>query len=428
VEGVRVADEIGTATQQAEGAEVPLGGGVTLLRPATRRDEAPGRPRDAFIVHPATAPAAAEPDPGLLGAELTLVIPTLNERDNIRPLLERLERVLVGERWEAMFVDDDSVDGTLETLREIARVDRRVRVVQRIGRRGLATACIEGALASAAPYIAVMDADLQHDETLLPRMLRKLRAEPLDIVVGSRYAPRGSIGAWSAGRARNSGVATKVSRLVLRADLADPMSGFFMVRRDAFDGAVRRLSGQGFKILLDLFASAPEPLHFAELPFRFGQRRHGSSKLDGRVAWEYLLLVADKLVGHVVPLRFLLFAAIGTLGVAVHLATLWAALALGLAFVAAQVAATLVAMTGNFALNNALTYRDRRLKGWRFLQGLVSFAAICAVGTLANVGVAAAMYREDGTWWLAGMAGALIGAVWNYAVSSVFTWRPRREF
>lgn len=422
-----MADETGTATQQAEGAEVPLGGGVTLLRPAPRRDKGPGLARDTFIVHPATEAAGAERDTGLLGAELTVVIPTLNERDNIRPLLERLERVLVGERWEAVFVDDDSVDGTLETLREIARVDRRVRVVQRIGRRGLATACIEGALASAAPYIAVMDADLQHDETLLPRMLRKLRTEPLDIVVGSRYAPGGSIGAWSAGRARISRVATRISRLVLPAGLADPMSGFFMMRRDAFDRAVRRLSGQGFKILLDLFASAPEPLRFAELPFRFGQRRHGASKLDRHVAWEFLLLVADKLVGQIVPLRFLLFAAIGTLGIAVHLATLWAALALGLAFATAQVAATLVSMTGNFALNNALTYRDRRLKGWRFLKGLVSFAAICGVGTLANVGVAAAIYREDGSWWLAGMAGALVGVVWNYAVSSVFIWRPRRE-
>jgi dolichol-phosphate mannosyltransferase len=382
----------------------------------------PERVREAFKVR-----RGAEAGESLPGADLTLVIPTLNEKDNIRPLLDRLERVLAGERWEVIFVDDDSSDGTTETVREIARFDRRVRCVQRIGRRGLSTACIEGVLASAAPYVAVMDADLQHDETLLPKMLRRLRGEPLDIVVGSRYTAGGSVGDWDERRARISSVATRLSRLVLRASLSDPMSGFFMIRRDAFERLVRRLSGQGFKILLDLFASSPEALRFAELPFRFRVRQHGASKLDSMVAWEYLMLIGDKLIGHLVPVRFLVFALIGAFGVLVHVGALWLGLvALGLPFVAAQTMATLVAMTANFTLNNTLTYRDRRLQGWRFLQGLASFALICSVGTLANVGIASVLYREQRSWWLAGIAGAVIGSVWNYAVSSVFTWRPRR--
>lgn len=394
------------------------------LRPAgVHETSAPGLDRRSWTVRPTEADAPSE----LAGAELTLIVPTLNERENIQPLLDRLEHALDGERWEVVFVDDDSTDGTPELIRAIARTDRRVRCLQRIGRRGLSTACIEGVLASAAEFVAVMDADLQHDERLLPEMLRTLRAETLDVVVGSRYVAGGSLGDWDAGRARISGLATRLSRLVLKAELKDPMSGFFMMRRGAFEAALRRLSGQGFKILLDLFASSPSTLRFKELPFRFGVRLHGASKLDSMVAWEYLMLIADKLVGGAVPVRFLLFAAIGGLGLVVHLATLALCLkVLGLGFGWAQGLATLTAMVGNYALNNQLTYRDRRLTGWRFVQGLVSFAAICSVGALANVGIATFIYNADRSWALAGVAGALVGSVWNYAVTSVFTWRPKR--
>src|SRR5207247_1338294 len=144
--------------------------------------------------------------------------------------------------WEVIFVDDDSADGTPDAVQGIARVDRRVRLLHRIGRRGLSSACIEGIQASTSPFVAVMDADLQHDEALLPRMLEALRHEPIDIVVGSRYVEHGSIGTWSKERAQLSSVATRLGRYLLRVPLADPMSGFFMVRREAFQEAVRTLS------------------------------------------------------------------------------------------------------------------------------------------------------------------------------------------
>ena len=164
-----------------------------------------------------------------------------------------------------------------------------------------------------------MDGDLQHDETLLPFMLEKIKAGHLDIVVASRHLAKGSLGNFGVSRVRISGFATKLSRLVVRAELSDPMSGFFIISRGAFDSAVRRLSGQGFKILLDLFASTPRPLAFAEVPLHFRERLHGESKLDTLVAWEYLMLLLQKLIGPMVPVRFLLFSLIGGLGVAVHL-------------------------------------------------------------------------------------------------------------
>lgn len=358
--------------------------------------------------------------------ELAVVIPTLNERDNVPLIVERLNRVLAGIAWEAVFVDDDSPDGTADAVRALARRQGNIRCIQRLGRRGLSSACIEGMLASAAPYLAVMDGDLQHDETLLPRMLAKIKAERLDVVVASRHIDDGGVGDWGRSRVAISGFATRLSRLVVKAKLSDPMSGFFVIERGAFAGAMRRLSGQGFKILLDLFASTPRPFAFGEVPLQFRERLHGESKLDTLVAWEYLMLLVQKAVGPAVPVRFLLFSLIGGLGVGVHLTTLGLMLRVGRAdFPLAQSVATVVAMTFNFLLNNLFTYRDRRLRSWRLVSGLASFYAVCGLGAVANVGIAASIAGAH-AWWLAGLAGAAVSAVWNYAMSSIFTWSVRR--
>ena len=355
---------------------------------------------------------------------LTIVVPTLNERDNIKPLIALLDAALPNVDWEVMFVDDDSTDDTARRIRALALVDPRVRCIQRIGRRGLSTACIEGVLACSAPYIAVMDADLQHDEALLPRMLDILRKENVDLIIGSRYAAGGGLGDWTGDRASISRLGTKLARLICKQDISDPLSGFFMCRRDVFESAVRRMSGQGFKILLDLLASSSRPLRVCELPFEFRTRRHGESKLDTLVVWEYFALLADKLFGHIVPVRFAFFALIGAVGLAVHMSILWSGLHFAaVRFGVAQSLATLAAMTSNFFLNNILTYRDQRLRGWRVLRGLFTFYGICAIGATANVGIASYLFSTHQAWWVAGVLGVAVGAVWNYAMSSIFTWR-----
>lgn len=359
---------------------------------------------------------------------LSIIVPTLNERENIEPLLELLATAMPSPSWEVIFVDDDSRDGTADHVRAIARGDRRVRCLQRIGRRGLATACIEGVLASASPYVAVMDGDLQHDERLLPEMLALLDRGAADLVVGSRYTDGGGVGEWNCRRTRMSRFATRLAGVICKADVADPMSGFFMCRRDVFERAVRRMSGQGFKVLLDLLASSPAPVRVAELPYVFRRRQYGESKLDILAVWEYGMLLLDKLVGGAIPIRFVLFALIGGLGLGVNLAVLWVCLdLLGFGFAVSQAVATVVAMTSNFFLNNQLTYRDLRLRGLDMLRGLLVFYLICGLGAVANVGVASYVFAGDRVWWLAGVAGAIIGAVWNFAMSSVFTWKRRDE-
>jgi dolichol-phosphate mannosyltransferase len=356
--------------------------------------------------------------------DLTIVVPTLNERDNIQPMVAELERVLVGVAWEVVFVDDDSADGTVARIQELAQSNPRIRCLHRIGRRGLSSACIEGALSSTAPVIAVTDADMQHDETLLPQMLLTLKNGSYDIVIGSRYMAGGNADSFDSWRAKVSEVATRLGKRLIKADVTDPMSGFFMIRRDAFDRAVRSLSGIGFKILLDIFTSYPGRLRFAELPYQFRERLHGDSKLDTMVIWEYLMLIIDKRSGGLVPARFLMFCLVGGLGLGVNLAVLDTAIQyLPVNFRTAVAIATFTAMVFNFWLNNVFTYRDRRLKGWRFVQGLISFCLVCSIGGIANVGAADFLFGQGKEWWAAGIAGALVSVIWNYATTSIFTWR-----
>ncbi|MES2339088.1 MAG: glycosyltransferase family 2 protein [Pseudomonadota bacterium] len=358
--------------------------------------------------------------------EIAVVIPTFNERANVATMVARLDVALAGRNWEAIFVDDDSPDGTADAARELARVDRRVRVIQRIGRRGLSSACIEGMCASAAPVVAVIDGDLQHDESVLPQMLDALQAEPaLDIAIGSRFVAGGGTGDWDHDRVAKSAFATRLSRRVLKADLSDPMSGFFAVRADVFRAIVPTLSGIGFKILLDVMTASPRPLNFREFPYVFRLREAGESKLDHVVAMEYLIALYDRMFGRIVPVRFAMFAGIGAIGAVVHLGLVWLCFrAIGTSFVAATIIATVLAMTFNFFLNNTLTYRDRRLTGARALwSGWLSFCLVCAVGAVANVGVAAFLHDvQRGSWAGSALAGIVVAAVWNFALSSRFTW------
>ena len=358
--------------------------------------------------------------------ELSVIIPTLNEAGNIEPLLERLTIALADIRWEAIFVDDGSTDGTAELVTRIAQADRRVRLIRRIGRRGLSSAVVEGALASTTPVVAVIDADLQHDETILPDLYRAISGDGQELAIGTRYAGTGSTGAWDADRLRISRFATALAAPIMKTRLSDPMSGLFAVRRDVLLDAAPNLSNVGYKILLDLVASHPRPLRVAEVGYTFGTRQSGASKLDQMVALEYIELLLDKTVGRFVPVKLVQFGAIGMVGVGVHLALLWLLLNVVLVgFSAAQAGAVIGAMTFNFALNNRFTYRDRQLKGLAWVGGLLSFYLVCSLGAVANVGIGSLVYEQYHGWWIAGIAGAVVGSVWNYVASGWLTWAKR---
>jgi dolichol-phosphate mannosyltransferase len=359
-------------------------------------------------------------------AELSIVVPTFKERGNVAELVRRLDGALAGIAWEAIFVDDNSPDGTAQAVKDIAQRDNRVRCLRRVGRRGLAGACIEGMLSSASPFVAVMDADLQHDEKALPLMLDRLKDGSADLVAGTRYGQGGSAQSLSARRGAISRAATRLTHRLTGTNLSDPMSGFFMMRRARLEELAPTLSPVGFKILLDIAITGGERLAIAEQPYVFGPRFEGESKFNAQIGVEFLGLLLAKLTGDLVDPRFIFFAIVGTLGLLVHLAALRLALVLlPDSFQLAQIIATFVAMTSNFLLNNELTYRDRRLKGAAQIRGFVLFCMIGSVGVLTNVDLASWLYANREVWWVAGAAGAVMGALWNYAMSTLFVWRAR---
>jgi dolichol-phosphate mannosyltransferase len=378
---------------------------------------------DAPIPAPAVA-VTSEPAPRQI--ELSVVIPTFNERSNVTLLLQRLHATLPEICWEAIFVDDDSPDGTATLVKEIAARDPRVRCLRRVSRRGLAGACIDGMLLSAAPYVAIIDADLQHDQTLLPRMLEILQTGAADLVVGSRYSTAGGAVGLSGWRTAISRFATYLARRLFWVSLADPMSGFFMMRRECFDPMAEKLATQGFKILLDIVITGHGRLRITEVSYTFAARAHGRSKLDAHVVMDFAALLLAKMTGGVMTPRFLSFLLVGLSGVSVHLLVLRAMmLVLSVEFTTAQATATLAAMTSNFLLNNALTYRDKQLRGSRLLPGLLAFYAVSSVGAIANIGIASWLFANHPMWWLAGAAGALMSTVWNYSVSTTLVWRVK---
>jgi dolichol-phosphate mannosyltransferase len=355
--------------------------------------------------------------------QLAVIIPTFNEAGNVVPLLDKLTTALADYHWEAIFVDDNSPDGTADLVREIGQKDTRVRVVHRIGRRGLSSAVVEGMLATSAPILAVVDGDLQHDEMALPKMIAAIESGQADIAIGTRYAKGGSVGEWNKLRHRASQGATWLGQKILQVQLSDPMSGFLAIRRETVMAALPRLSGVGFKILLDLVASSPTPPRIAEVPYVFRSRLNGESKADSMIALEYISLLVDKTIGRFIPTRLVSFLAVGGLGVVVHLSVLGAMLALDASFMSGQFAAVATAIAFNFFLNNRFTYRDRRLKGWKMVTGLLTFYLVSAIGAVANIGIGNWVHQMDSQWWLAGISGVVVGAVWNFAASSFLTWR-----
>ena len=366
-------------------------------------------PSPAIASQNATAPRSVP--------ELSVVIPTFNLQGDVALLVQGLARALAGVDWEVIFVDDNSSDQTVSLVRALGETDPRLRSIRRVGRNGLTQTCLVTMLASQARYVAMVQPEPSFDATVLVAMLDRLRSGDADLVAATRgFAAGGRLRMLV--RAALSGI----TRRALSTGLSDPTSGFFMMRRAALEGLTPSLSSLGYQVLLDLIATARGRLRVVELAGRLGDQDGGRSEL--KLTLELLALLVARFSGDAVSIRFLLFCMVGLSGVGVHLVLLKAAL-IALSFAAAQTVATVLTTVWNYTLNNAVTYGDQRLSGWSFVTGLVRFQIVCGIGLISNVGVASLIYANDTTWWIAGLGGAVMGAVWNYAVSSVFVWRPR---
>jgi dolichol-phosphate mannosyltransferase len=360
---------------------------------------------------------------------LSVIVPTYREAANVPVLFERLTAALEGLPWEMIVVDDDSPDGTSDIAYAIAARDTRLRCLRRVNRAGLAGAVIEGWLASSADLVAVIDGDLQHDESILPKMYAALVSGAGDLAIGTRVADMTVPGGLSPMRQKLSNLGAWFFHRIAGMAVSDPMSGFFMTRREIVAALAPRLSPDGFKILVDVVLSSDRPLAIVETPYVFRLRQAGESKLSPLVGLDFLGLVAHHATGGVLPIRFVLFALIGGVGLVVHL-TLLSVLIAGFGlenFEGEQIAATIAAMASNFLLNNEITYRSYRYRGFGKIRGFLLFALLCSVGAIANVNIASWLFQSYNRWWVAGLAGALVGVVWNYAASTTFVWRRRRK-
>lgn len=357
---------------------------------------------------------------------LSVIVPTRNERDNIRPLIDLLRQTLTGIDYEIIIVDDDSPDNTAAVARSIAQSDPRVRVLHRVHRRGLSSAVAEGMLSASSDYLAVMDADLQHDERLLPAMLAKLKSGSYDVVVASRNVEGGGMGSFAKHRQALSNLGRKLSGALLGSNISDPMSGYFMITSEYFQTVARKLSCIGFKILIDVLASSRRRARVCEIPYVFGERLHGQSKLDIVVGLEYLQLVLDKLSRGYLPISFLTFALVGLCGAILNLAVS-TSVSRFLDFAVAQGIGASTAMVVNFGFNNAFTFRAQRLRGRRFLHGLLLFCCACSIGLAFQIIVAQALIGRGLTWYLATCLGIVAGSVWNYTMAYIFVWQIKRR-
>ena len=358
---------------------------------------------------------------------LSVILPTYNERRNIAAAVESIDRALSGTAvgYEIIVVDDDSPDRTWEEVESLARHRADLHLIRRVGRRGLSSAVVEGFSAATGDVLAVMDADLQHDASLLPAMVQAAGAPGTDLVVATRYAQGGSAGDWTLGRRFLSRLATVLSWAVVRTRVSDPMSGYFLIAAHTWRDVSARLDPRGFKILLEIIARSP-PLACREIGYTFRPRRHGASKLDSAVGISYLRSLYDLSLGRFIDRRMLSFGLVGLSGAAVNLATvrlLHDVLRLGVT--AALASAIGTAMVSNFLLNNFITYSDRHRSGLpSLLKGFASFAAISSAGAAINLAVARYSIRAlDLNIYVGVVLGIVVATAWNFRASRAVTWR-----
>jgi len=376
---------------------------------------------------------------------VSVVTPTYNEAANVPLFVAAIGKVLAGLTYEIIVVDDDSPDRTWEVAGKLAEVDGRVRVIRRFGESGLSSAVMAGLGSARGQVLVVMDADLQHDEAVLPQMIELVRTNRADVVVGTRASEGGSYGSWGTGRRLVSWVATLIARMLLRVPTTDPMSGFFAMSRASFDELAPRINPQGFKILLEFIGRRRPGLRVAEVGFTFRNRLHGETKLSPSVIRSYLLAVVELRVGRQVKGQFVLYSLVGLSGVAINLMVFSITDAIGLGAIDLGFSRPLrwslllgiqASILSNFVLNNYFTFWERRFHRQRLLVGLGQFEVISAFGVVVHVSI---FQFLESTGWGVGLLGAttarlghdavgfMVALVSNYYLNVNYIWRRRPE-
>ena len=354
---------------------------------------------------------------------ISLIIPTYNERDNIMSLVQRIHGALSNYDYEIVFVDDDSIDGTAEFASALS-AKYPVKVIVRKNERGLASAVVSGLEQITGQIVGVMDADLQHPPEVIPSLIQRIESGA-DVVIASRYVRGGACQGWNLTRKVISKGAIFLAHMLLPStrQVRDPMSGFFMLKRQVIADA--DLKPIGYKVLLEILM-AGEFGKVVEVPYTFITRSHGESKLNARQQIDYLRHVYSLMRRKGELLRFVKFCLVGLSGVLVNVGLLWLLTEFaGLFYLASAAISIETSIISNFALNDYFTFSDRRLPGVKsFLGRLLKFNLVSLAGLAINMGVLGLLTQVFGIYYLlSNLCGIAVAILWNYLVNTWWTWR-----
>jgi dolichol-phosphate mannosyltransferase len=380
--------------------------------------------------------------------QFSLIIPTFNEAENICILIPNVIELLTKNdiTFEIIVVDDDSKDLTWKVVQEKFANDPRIRVLRRVNEKGLSSAVLDGMAISKGKFLGVIDADLQHDEKIIPKMLSE--AESNDIIVGSRVVEDGGYGEWGFTRKLMSKVATLLAKIMLPISIGDPMSGFFIIKRDLYDELAPVINPRGFKILLE-FLARKKGIKAKEVGYVFKNRLHGETKMSGSVIQNYLVALYDIRFGEIISITFLKYSAIGLSGVFVNLfGQFFAKNFLSLnepeliyknftkPFYAVSFGFELSVLT-NYFLNNIWTFKDSKNIGFtKNLLGFLKFNIVSIIGFLIQVSVWRFTYQIiqtlfpeylfNGLDYICNMFGIILATAGNYFLNKNFTWKVKQ--
>ncbi len=390
-------------------------------------------------------PHSPAPDASPAALPLVSVItPTFNEAENLPILVEQLHAALDGIDHEIVVADDDSPDRTWEVAEQLAADDPTITVMRRFHDPGLSAAVLDGMSVARGEMLAVIDADLQHDASILPDMVERIRSGDADVVVGSRSTVGGGYGEWAASRRLVSWIATLIARLLLRVPVSDPMSGYFVVSRRAYEQTAPQINPRGFKILLE-FVGRNHDLRVDEVGYEFANRVHGETKLNRSVIRSYLLGVAELRVGRQINPALLLYVLVGIVGLVVNSVAFWVAEWIGFPMIdtglndeidpiaTSFIFSVQLSILVLFVLNNEFTFWELRFRGWARLPALVVYEAMSLVGMGVHIAVFTFL-QESGfllsflggaTRVVHNLMGAVVALVINWYLNTTYLWRRR---
>jgi len=356
--------------------------------------------------------------------DLSIVVATLNEEQNVKLLYNLIKASLDTKlKWEVIFVDDDSADDTVIKVNRLIEKNSNIKLIKRLNSRGLSSALIDGALSSNAKYILFMDSDLQHNPKFIFGMYERINRENLDIVSASRFSQNKKIGLVDK-RYKISILVNKIINKIFNINMLDSLTGFFIIEKKFFNKSVKNLSNKGFKLLLDIILSNKEYIKNQEITFEFNKRHSGFSKLDNKIIIDFIYLIIDKLIGWIVPARYILYSIVGSLGVIVQIVSFYLIYnQLNLFFSISNIISIFIAMNFNYNLNNIFTYSDLRLRGKKYIKGMFLFYFFCGFGALLNFFTSQIIFSLFSLDFFSVIIGAVIGSIWNYSMNTSFNWK-----